>query len=240
MNNWINTAQGVGSLWAIVMGLCQMSVSEQQYSVLLLVSPSSEPSIVWTVTKRTWLCLISYFSTNLFLFLSFCLVSLPSFSWSMDWSAVFGKTMLRHINPLEYFSFSLCCPFFWIWEWNRTLNWSFLLSAVSQSSTFLVMVSIWPLHLDFSPRGTKSWREADVYVSPVWKVDEDGVWEFESGYGIHSSDVVRWSKLWLQQEKLHHSCQEAPSPHFIVVPWFGGPLCHCTMDLARLRTSQLN
>lgn len=179
MNNWINTEQAVGSLWAIVMGLCQMSVSEQQYSVLLLVSPSSEPSIVWTVTKRTWLCLISYFSTNLFLFLSFCLVSLPSFSWSMDWSAVFGKTMLRHINPLEYFSFSLCCPFIWIWEWNRTDNWSFLLSAMSQSSTFLVMVSIWPLHLDFSPRGTKSWRSWCVCFTSMesrwgWCV---GVWK---------------------------------------------------------------
>lgn len=75
MNKWINTAQSVGRLWAIVIGLCEMSVSEQQYSALLLVSPWSEPSIVWTMTKRMWFCLISYFSTDLFLFLSMLLLS---------------------------------------------------------------------------------------------------------------------------------------------------------------------
>lgn len=149
--------------------------------MLLLISPSSEPRIVWTMTKRMWFCLISYLSTDLFLFLSFYLAPLPSFSWSVNWSAVFGKTMLRHLNPLPCFSFSLCCPFICIWEWNRTDNWRFPLSAMSQSSSFLILVPIRPSYLDFYPTGTRtqtSWYVCSCHTNMEnrcrWSV---GVWK---------------------------------------------------------------
>lgn len=162
----------------------------------------------------------------------------------MNSFAVIGKTMLRHIIHLEYFSFSLCCPFIWIREWNRTGNWRFPLSAMSQSSSFLIMVFIWLSHLDFFFKRNQNMEKlilVCVAHTPIWRTDKDKLWEFESSCEIHGSAVMWCSKLWLRQEKIHHSwCQEASHPHFIVVTGFGVPLCHCTMVIARLRTSHVN
>lgn len=108
MNNWINMAQAVGSLWSIVVGLCQISISEQQYSVLLLVCPSSEPSIVWTMTRRMWFFLISYSSTHLFLFLSFSSCFSPFFLIIYEFVCSYWKDNAKtHHSFRVFFIFSV-------------------------------------------------------------------------------------------------------------------------------------
>lgn len=144
--------------------------------------------------------------------------------------------------PLHYFSFSLCCPFIWIWEWNRTGNWRFPVSAMSQSSSFLIMVSIRPSHFDFSPTGTGTWRSWCVcsFHTNMESRCSWGVGAWKRLWNPQFRCNISCSKLWLQQEEWHHTCQDASSPHIIVVPWFGVPLCHCTVVMARLRTSHVN
>lgn len=180
-----------------------------------------------------------------FLFLSFYLASLPSFSWPMNWSAVFRKTMLRHIYPLYSFSFSLCCPFIWIWDWNRIDYW-IPTGALSQCPSFLIMVSIRPSHLDFSPTEARTWRSwcvcnshPDMESGCSWGVWCQ-VWELEISQRVHSPDIA-WGALNCDfNRRSGITVFRRQQLHVTVVPWFGVPLCYCTVLTVSLRTSHVN
>ena len=195
--------------------------------------------------KVQWFCLISYFSKDLiwFLFLSSHLSSLPPFSWPVNWSAVFGKTTLKHINPVYFFAFSLCCQCISIWDWDRTDHWRFPL-VLCLSPSFLTMMSIRPAHFDFSPIETRTWGSWCVCNSHphIESGCSWGVWsqvqEPEISRRVHSSDIA-WDALNRGLNR-RSCCQEAARPPVIVVPWFGFPLCYCTVVIFSLRTSHVN
>lgn len=135
-----------------------MSVADQQYSVLLLDSPGSKPT-VWTTTKRT--------------------VVLPNFLL-LDRIELFFSPFLSCLSLIFLLTYELVCSF---WKDNAKAHEStiffFIFSlllfclglrlkqngplkipahVLSQSPGFLIMVSTRPSHLDFSPTETRTWR----------------------------------------------------------------------------------
>ena len=137
-----------------------MSVAGQQYSVVLLVSPWSEPSTVWTTTKRTVVLpnFLLLDGRDLVSFSLFLTCFSPIFPLTYELVCSFWKNNAKaHQSTIFFFIVSLL-PFYL--DLRLKENWSLKIptGALSQSPSFLIMVSIRPSHLDFSPTETRTWR----------------------------------------------------------------------------------
>lgn len=219
-----------------------MSVADQQYSVLLPISPWSQPSTVWTTTKTTvvlphfllldGLDLVSFSPFLSCFFLSFLLMYGLLCSFWKD-------SAKAHQSTIFFFIFSLL-PFYL----RLKQSWPLKIptDALPQSPGFLITVSIRPSHLDFSPTETRTWRSWCVSLTPIWRVDVVGVCDLRCGnlkwVRVHNSDIA-WGALNCDFNR-RNCCQQTASPRVIVVLWFGVLLCYCTVVIVSLRTSHVN